>query len=71
MRLADVLTEARRRTLALIVKPPPPPPPPPPPLPPDAVTLTGTRDDVLARLRHELPNGTVEVTYRVLGDGQR
>jgi hypothetical protein len=68
--LATVLAEARRRTTDLIVKPPVPPPPLLPlPSRRNVVTLTGTREQVHSRLQSDLPAGRLEVTYRVLGDG--
>ncbi|MBA2323953.1 MAG: hypothetical protein H0V92_08095 [Pseudonocardiales bacterium] len=71
--LAKLLREARDRTLDLIVVPAPAPRPTPPrPPTPDTVTLTGTRDEVLGRLRETLPErGRIEVTYRRLDDGDR
>jgi hypothetical protein len=74
--LAKVIGDARRRILDLIVVPPPPPPPPPDPDPdpqpdpPPDTTMQGTRDEVLSRLRETLPAaGRVEITVRVLADG--
>ena len=72
--LAKVLTDARKRLLDLIiVTPPPPQPPPPVPLPPVAPrtrVVRGRRDRALAELHDLIPeDATVEISYRILGDG--
>lgn len=71
--MAGVLSEARKRTLELIVVTPQPPSPPPPSPPPHPErSFRGAREDVLDRLRDAVPDGArVEVTYRILGDGDR
>ncbi|MGI9003624.1 MAG: hypothetical protein ACR2GH_18555 [Pseudonocardia sp.] len=71
--LAKVLGDARRRILDLITVAPPAAPPSPRPLPPvlpEARTVRGRRDDALAELRGLLPaDAQIEVSYRILGDG--
>ena len=72
--LAKVLTDARKRLLDLIIVTPPPPQPPPPvpqpPVAPRTRVVRGRRDRALAELHDLIPeDATVEISYRILGDG--
>ena len=73
-----MLTDARKRLLDLIIVTPPPPQPPyraPPPVPqppvaPRTRVVRGRRDRALAELHDLIPeDATVEISYRILGDG--
>jgi hypothetical protein len=70
--LAKVLADARKRLLDLIIVTPPPPPPPvpQPPVAPRTRVVRGRRDRALAELHDLIPeDATVEISYRILGDG--